>query len=221
MTVRDLLKEYNGKFAEYEVFAYTSRFHKLAISHLDDVNSVYDESYYLDKEVVTEKLMDEEEYDSFYESSLDVNFEEWYGDENAKVLFIILSEDWNKEEEELKPVTDEKEAMAETLISLPGYDGEKDIEWLCKHHTAGELRDILDAYEIEFSDPEYDDTELELTKNQHISIYSAQQKYDKANTKKITLKLNKSTDADILAWLDSTQNMQGSIKEAIRTYLSR
>lgn len=41
-------------------------------------------------------------------------------------------------------------------------------------------------------------------------------KYDKENTRKIVLKLNKTTDADILAALACQTNMQGYIKRLIR-----
>ena len=43
-----------------------------------------------------------------------------------------------------------------------------------------------------------------------------QDRYDKANTKKITMKLNVKTDADILNWLQEQPNKQGAIKELIR-----
>lgn len=44
----------------------------------------------------------------------------------------------------------------------------------------------------------------------------ASMKYDAANTKRISLKLNKKTDKDILNKLSSVDNMQGYIKGLIR-----
>lgn len=44
----------------------------------------------------------------------------------------------------------------------------------------------------------------------------ATEKYDKANTKQIMMKLNKGTDADILEKLASVPNIQGYIKALIR-----
>lgn len=41
-------------------------------------------------------------------------------------------------------------------------------------------------------------------------------KYDKENTRRVYIKLNKNTDSDILSYLDSKQNKQGYIKELIR-----
>lgn len=41
-------------------------------------------------------------------------------------------------------------------------------------------------------------------------------KYDKENTKRVYIKLNKNTDSDILSYLDSKKNKQGYIKELIR-----
>ena len=44
----------------------------------------------------------------------------------------------------------------------------------------------------------------------------AQARYDKANTKQVMLKLNRNTDADILAKLTEVGNVQGYIKQLIR-----
>lgn len=48
--------------------------------------------------------------------------------------------------------------------------------------------------------------------------YKAQEKYDKINIEKITIKLNKNTDKDILEAIDM-KNKQGSIKRLIRKAL--
>ena len=44
----------------------------------------------------------------------------------------------------------------------------------------------------------------------------ASAKYDAENTKRIYIKLNKGTDADIIGWLSLKRNTQGFIKEMIR-----
>lgn len=49
---------------------------------------------------------------------------------------------------------------------------------------------------------------------------TAQEKYDKANTKQVKLKLNLNTDADILKRLASAGNTQGYIKALIRKDIS-
>lgn len=46
--------------------------------------------------------------------------------------------------------------------------------------------------------------------------YDAQSKYDKEHTIQLKVKLNKKTDADIIAKLDSVDNKQGYIKALIR-----
>jgi uncharacterized protein YrrD len=46
-------------------------------------------------------------------------------------------------------------------------------------------------------------------------------KYDSANTKQIKMKLNTTTDADILAKLEEVGNIQGYIKQLIRTDISK
>lgn len=48
-----------------------------------------------------------------------------------------------------------------------------------------------------------------------------QEKYDKKNCKPVYLKLNKTTDADILQKLESESNVQGYIKRLIREDLKR
>ena len=48
-----------------------------------------------------------------------------------------------------------------------------------------------------------------------------QDKYDKANTIQIKLKLNKTTDADIIAYLENTGNKQGIIKALLRAEIER
>ena len=45
----------------------------------------------------------------------------------------------------------------------------------------------------------------------------ANAKYDKANTKGIYLKLNKTTDANIIEYLSNQDNIQGYIKSLIRS----
>lgn len=44
----------------------------------------------------------------------------------------------------------------------------------------------------------------------------AREKYEKTNTVQLKMKLNRNTDADILAKLESVDNKQGYIKELIR-----
>lgn len=51
--------------------------------------------------------------------------------------------------------------------------------------------------------------------------YASQEKYDKANTVQVMMKLNKKTDADILSWLDNQKSKQGSIKELIRKAINK
>lgn len=48
----------------------------------------------------------------------------------------------------------------------------------------------------------------------------ANAKYDKNNTKVISLKLNKNTDQDILDLLESVDNTQGFIKQLLRKEIS-
>ena len=46
----------------------------------------------------------------------------------------------------------------------------------------------------------------------------AQERYDRENTVKVTIKLNKKTDAEIIALLSSAPSKQGLIKVALKEY---
>lgn len=49
--------------------------------------------------------------------------------------------------------------------------------------------------------------------------YEPQARYDKANTKMVTIKLNYKTDAEILERLEKEPNVQGFIKMALKEYI--
>lgn len=50
-------------------------------------------------------------------------------------------------------------------------------------------------------------------------IYRQIDEWQKTNIKRIVIKLNKRTDADILKELEKKESVQGYIKEAIRAYM--
>jgi hypothetical protein len=52
------------------------------------------------------------------------------------------------------------------------------------------------------------------------SQIDASRRYDDANTKRLYIKLNVNTDADILRYLDKLPNKQGFIKELIRAAIT-
>ena len=45
--------------------------------------------------------------------------------------------------------------------------------------------------------------------------------YDRRNTKGLYLKLNKKTDADIIEYLESVDNVQGLLKQLIREHIAK
>lgn len=47
----------------------------------------------------------------------------------------------------------------------------------------------------------------------------ARKKYDKKNTRRICIKLNKKTDKDILNFIEVQNSMQGTIKTALRKFM--
>lgn len=46
-----------------------------------------------------------------------------------------------------------------------------------------------------------------------------QERYDEKNIVRVSLKLNRKTDADLLDALNASDNKQGLIKQALRSYL--
>lgn len=51
--------------------------------------------------------------------------------------------------------------------------------------------------------------------------YKYTKKYDENNTTRVQLKLNNKTDADIIEYLESVDNKQGTIKRLLREEISR
>lgn len=51
--------------------------------------------------------------------------------------------------------------------------------------------------------------------------YKYTKKYDESNTVQVKFKLNKNTDADIIEYLDSLENKQGTVKRLIRDEIAR
>ena len=47
----------------------------------------------------------------------------------------------------------------------------------------------------------------------------AAMKYEKANIKRVVLKLNKNTDQDIIAFLEAQKSFNGEIKRIIREHI--
>ena len=47
------------------------------------------------------------------------------------------------------------------------------------------------------------------------------EKYQKANIRRVVLKLNKNTDKDIITFLEGLNNVQGEIKRMIREEIKR
>ena len=58
-------------------------------------------------------------------------------------------------------------------------------------------------------------------KSNENSKKSARERYDEVNTQRVSLKLNKKTDSEILEWLDTKDNKQGAIKNAIMDVIKR
>ena len=49
----------------------------------------------------------------------------------------------------------------------------------------------------------------------------ATEKYQKANIRRVVVKLNKKTDQDIIAFLDVQKSVNGEIKRILREYIEK
>lgn len=89
MTVKEIKELYKGEYAEVEFYKRTDNIHHSKPFCTDNCYWAEGED---DEEVVIHELMDEEEYNQtlFANCSNTINFEELYGDKNAKVLCIML-----------------------------------------------------------------------------------------------------------------------------------
>ena len=54
------------------------------------------------------------------------------------------------------------------------------------------------------------------TRKRTDAVRNAQKRYDAAMTRRVVVKLNRRTDADILDYMEGLDNMQGYIKDLIR-----
>lgn len=106
--------------------------------------------------------------------------------EVANIGYTMDLEDWKRIHKDMNGVNDREKLMA------------------CK--------DIKEKYALSWSELET----LAHAQRTSESVDRAVAKYTKANCVQIHLKLNKRTDADILAKLDEVESKQGYIKELIR-----
>jgi hypothetical protein len=88
--------------------------------------------------------------------------------------------------------------------------------------SSGDPKDDYNFYRITVEQPDIlDGSTEEFEEYMAIRKETPQAKYDKTNTKVITMKLNKGTDADILKKLEEVGNVQGYIKSLIRADITR
>ena len=111
----------------------------------------------------------------------------------------------------------------------------KDLRYQIGGINKIDLQDAEEATEAEVNETATTEEETTVTKEQireavrefkdgkraglYPAIYynmDARRKYDEANTVQVKIKLNKKTDADIIAYLEASGNKQGTIKEALR-----
>ena len=110
----------------------------------------------------------------------------------------------------------------------PGYEDAKVVEVENVNNdvaetTSGDPKARFDFYRITIEMDGDEFTEYIAIPGGYLEAIEKEEKketpqarYDKKMTKVITMKLNKGTDAEILAKLESVDNMQGYIKELIR-----
>ena len=94
MTIKEVKEQYKGQYVECEIYRFTGSVHNIHSDFIYTPDDVEDDQYNENEEVVYEELMDEEEYGRTVIANGDVtaDFEDWFGDKNAQILVIILSE---------------------------------------------------------------------------------------------------------------------------------
>lgn len=97
MTVKELIKEqYNDNIADFEVWAYVGKVHKIHGDFITNLDEVFSKEKYQDCEVVSWEIMDQERYaNSIVANSIEAaDFEMWYDNKDAKVLVIVIGEEF-------------------------------------------------------------------------------------------------------------------------------
>lgn len=89
-TIKEVIEERGNEVADIEIYKFTGCRHDI---HNDFIKSV-DVSHNSEIEIYDYEIMDEEDYERTVLANVDLfaDFEEWYGDKNAKVLVIMLDE---------------------------------------------------------------------------------------------------------------------------------
>lgn len=92
MTIKEVKEHYRGQYVECEIYRFTDFTHRVHSDFISD--DIEDELYNENEEVLYEELMDEEEYGMTVIANTDTvaDFADWFGDKNAQILVIILSE---------------------------------------------------------------------------------------------------------------------------------
>ena len=97
MTVKELIKEqYTDDIADLEVYAFTGKHHSIHSDFINNLDEVFPREKYEDYEVAAWEIMDQERYDnSVVANSCEVaDFEMWYDNKDAKVLVIVIGEEF-------------------------------------------------------------------------------------------------------------------------------
>ncbi len=103
MTVKELIKEkYTDEIADLEVYAFTGKRHSIHSDFIHNLDEVFASESYEDFEVAAWEIMDEERYKNTIvaNSTEEASFSTWYNDKNAKVLVIVIGEEFWRDRDE-------------------------------------------------------------------------------------------------------------------------
>ncbi len=95
MTIKELLDKYDGQYVDYEVYCRVGKIGHSRIFHTDTIEEILEGGYRDTWEILDYELMNEQDYDTsvLANASPEADFAEWYGDKEAKLLCILVSED--------------------------------------------------------------------------------------------------------------------------------
>lgn len=125
--------------------------------HTDNCNFVDESEWNDETKVGLHELMNEEDYQHSIDAnnSIPTNFEEWYGDKNAKVLVLMLADDYDcdNEDESEEPYSFSQEEFEDELSDF--YDscmrtGHYDMEECARYYCREYGDQIVDHQKINY-----------------------------------------------------------------------
>lgn len=144
MKVKEILNKYKEQYVEYILLRFKSEAQILNSYYIEGIELDYPESVYKNLPVAEYELMGEDDYNSTILDDLEpVDFEEWYGTKNAKVLVIVLAHDTEIIKYSKQSAYDHKNTKSFS-IKLNKKTDKEILDWLSKKtNKQGAIKEAL------------------------------------------------------------------------------